>query len=230
MGRLIAILLMGILGACSAAPSAPDWPGNAAAGAFADAGPYEVRPGDRVGIRFPAYPHWNASLLVRPDGGASVPLLGDVDFAGHTLPELETSLYEGLVERVRSPRVELVLEELHRRAVYVGGEVANPGAFELSGPRASLLEALFDRGGPLEATAALDTVVISRVLDGRRRSWLVDVSMSLEGDGEPVLLIPGDVLLVPGTRIVQADRFVEQYITRMIPGSNLLAGLILAGN
>ena len=216
--------------ACSSTPNAPTWPGNALAGSAQDERPYLVQSGDEIGVRFPAYPQWNAVALVQPDGFASLPLLGSLSCRGRTLSDLEREVFQQLSERVRSPRVEIVIQNLHPRLVFVGGEVGNPGAFEIQGAGASMLEVIFARGGPLEETASMGNVIVSRIVDGDRRAWTVDALERLSGSAEPVLLLEGDVILVPGTMVVQADRFVDQYITRMIPGSNLLAGLILAGN
>lgn len=226
------MLLAVALSACRALPE-QRFPGNAAAGSAPPQGPYVVQPGDRLEIRFPAYPQWNAEMLVRPDGRANVPLLGDVEVAGRPLDEVHAAVQSALAGRIRSPSVELALREQRPRRVYVGGEVDRPGVVELGEDATTLAQAVFAAGGPLRETARLDSVVLARTgPDGQRRAWLVDLEAELSAPpgGEPARLLPGDVVFVPNTRIDQANVNVSQWIDRMIPAKTLLATLVIAGD
>ena len=231
LSRLLLVLGLALAGAsCRAVPPAPTYPGNLAAGGLRTETEYLVTPGDRLVIRYPAYPQWNTEVVVRPDGRGSVPLVGDVQFGRRPLSEVETELEASLADRVRSPQVELAVVQLHPRQVFVGGEVEVPGLVKIEGPRLTLLESIFAAGGPLTKSATLETVILSRVDEqGVRQAWTVDAASGLVGGREPVLLLPGDVVLVPNRRIDEANLFVEQYITNMIPSSNLLSSLILLG-
>ena len=222
------LLLLAALSGCRSVQPEATYPGNELAGSVA-ATSYSLKEGDVLRIRFPAYPQWDSDVVVQPDGMASVPLVGNVLFRGATIDELEQELMTSLGSRVRSPRVELAVKELHPRLVYVGGEVDSPGMVEIEGPQLTLLEAIFSRGGPLRASARLDTVVLSRTDgSGARVSWTVDALALVKGTQEAVLLLPGDVILVPNRPVNEANLFVKQFITDMIPGGgNLLASLIL---
>lgn len=222
-------MLMGFaLPACTTPPTSDPYPGNVAAGVPLGTVEYRIAPGDEITVRFPTYPQWTSDILVQPDGNASVPLLGTVRFAGTTLTELQSDLEIALTKRVRSPQVELAIKALHPRNIYVGGEVANPGLIDMGAAQMNLTQAIFARGGPVHRTAHMDNVVLSRVnAAGERNSWVVDVLGNLEGAHEPIALLPGDVVLVPNRPVAEANMFIEQYITGMIPGSNILAGLIL---
>jgi protein involved in polysaccharide export with SLBB domain/glycosyltransferase involved in cell wall biosynthesis len=222
------LLLAMAIPACTSPPTSVSYPGNAAAGAPMEIVDYRIAPGDAITVRFPTYPQWTSDVLVQPDGNASVPLLGNVRFSGKTIPALQEELEIALALRVRSPQVELAMKALHPRNVYVGGEVANPGLIDMGAANMNLTQAIFARGGPVHRTAHMDNVVLSRVgEDGLRNSWIVDVLGNFEGAQEPIALLPGDVVLVPNRPVAEANLFVDQYITRMIPGSNILAGLIL---
>lgn len=228
MRRLaVGIGLASALG-CRALPDAPEW--NVAPGAAAPPPAIDstLLAGDRFQIRFPAYPQWNEVLLVQPDGQANVPLLGLRPVAGQDLATLEAELGKQLSERVRSPRIELAIVERHPRQVFVGGEVDYPGLVDIHGPSMTLTQAVFARGGPVTSKAAMETIVLSRVSEnGERLSWTVNGRALLDGRAAPVWLHPGDVVWVPNRRIDEANLFVAQYITNMIPGGNLLSALVL---
>lgn len=226
MSRLAVVLLCA---SCASSPLAPSFPGNELAGGLIADSVYRVHDGDQLEVRFPAFPKWNVRITVQPDGSANVPLVGGMLFRGSTLAELETCLATQLTDRVKNPRVELVLTALHSRSVFVGGEVVEPGKLAVEGQQLSLLQAVFAVGGPLRKSASLSNVVLSRVdSEDVRRTWTVDLSARIEGSASPVWLVPGDVILVPPSNVVEANRLVEQYITNMVPGGNLLAGFVLA--
>lgn len=213
---------------CRSLPDAPTWDVTTKAATPPPAMDATLMAGDRFQIRFPAYPQWNEVILVQPDGQANVPLLGLRDVAGRDIGDLEARLGEELSERVRSPRIELAVVERHPRQVFVGGEVDVPGLVAIQGPSLTLTQAIFASGGPLTAKAAMETVILSRVnKQGERESWTVDGRALLNGKAAPVWLVPGDVIWVPNRRIDEANLFVAQYITNMIPGGNLLSALAI---
>ena len=215
--------------ACSSAPVAPSFPGNEIAGGLVADSVYRVHDGDQLEVRFPAFPKWNVHITVQPDGNANVPLVGSMLFRGSTLSELEAHLAKRLMGRVKSPRVELVLTSIHPRSVFVGGEVVEPGMLAIQGAQLSLLQAVFAKGGPKRSSASLSNVVLSRLdSDNMRHTWTVDLAARMEGLATPVLLVPGDVVLVPPSSVVEANRLIEQYITKMLPGGNILTGFVLA--
>ena len=86
------------------------------------------------------------TVPVRPDGRISVPLLGDVQAAGMTPLALKQSLTDGYKEYVTAPGVSVVVKEIHSRKIFVTGEVAHPGTFDLE-PRTKLMQALALAGG-----------------------------------------------------------------------------------
>lgn len=221
---LVPSLLIAFVASCTSI-DLPEYPGNQAAGLTAEQGEYRLVPGDRVAVRYPLYPQWNTELLVRPDGRLSAPLAGEVEVAGHTLGEVLEQLQSALRGRIRGANVELALVTQHKREVYVGGEVVQPGTVTAESARVTLDQALAAAGGLRADTARLDSILIVRIDSaGVRHAWRHDYAATLAGAGlgEPVLLAPGDVVLVPNTAIDQLDTWVEQHISRMIPGGGLL--------
>jgi len=230
MIRLVLLLSFALLPACYATPELPVWPGDEIRRPDEGLAPYVLHPGDSLEIRFPAYPEWNQRLTVRPDGRAAFPLVGELQVAGQSMDAVQEQLARELVSRIRSPLVELSIAELHRRAVYVGGEVDYPGEVEITGQALSLTEAVFARGGPKWKTSDPSSVILSRSgSDGLRRAWIVDLEEALYSAApvRAVMLQPGDVVLVPPSGIARSNAAIEQYVTRMIPASNLMTGFVL---
>jgi len=138
-----------------------------------------------------------SEVLIRPDGGISFPLAGDLHPAGHTTAELTTMLEQ----RVRKLEPDAVVTVMVKAAVgnrvYVIGKVTRPGDFPLSRPT-DVMQALSLAGG---ATPFADTNAI-RVLrrNGERQVSIVfhygEVERGRRLD-QNILLQSGDTVVVP---------------------------------
>jgi len=204
----------------------PRYPGDEAAGSAPETGPYRLIPGDVIDIEFPFHPEWNATGRIRPDGRFTAPFVGEVQAAGKTLDEVRGTLEKELARHIQDPQVLLDISEFGAREIFVGGEVMQPGVVTFDGRSVTLLEAIMRAGGWNKETAYLKSVIVARDLpDGRRKSWVVDLSTMLEAavPPQPVHLLNHDVVLVPNTAIDEANIFVDKYINRMIPGGPALA-------
>jgi polysaccharide export outer membrane protein len=107
---------------------------------------YAIGIGDVIDISVWKNPELSVTVPVRPDGRVSVPLLGDIQAAGMTPRALTEDLSQKFKEFVTSPSVSVVIKEIHSRKVYVTGEVATPGAYDLQ-PRTKLMQVLAMAGG-----------------------------------------------------------------------------------
>lgn len=159
---------------------------------------YAIGIGDILEISVWKNPELSTTVPVRPDGRISVPLLNDVRAAGLTPLALRQTLTEGYKEYVTAPGVSVVVKEIHSRKVFVTGEVANPGAYDLQ-PRTKLMQALALAGG-LTPYAKKKVVVLRDGRDGKTdRRYEIDISAILSGKrpGDNLLLQPGDTVIVP---------------------------------
>ena len=158
---------------------------------------------------------------VTPAGKISLPVLGSVFVQGLTLSELQVELNERYQEEIFGIEVMPVLWERAPRYVYVLGEVATPGRFELTGPT-TLLQAI-SLAGSWNVGANLEQIVVFR----RDDDWslmatMVDVHRALFGKqpcppGE-IWLDDSDVIIVPKSPILAADDFIDLVFTRGIYG------------
>lgn len=159
---------------------------------------YAIGIGDILEISVWKNPELSTTVPVRPDGRISVPLLNDIKAAGMTPLALRQLLTEGYKEYVTAPGVSVVVKEIHSRKVFVTGEVATPGAYDLQ-PRTKLMQALALAGG-LTPYAKKKVVVLRDGRDGRTdRRYEIDISAILSGKrpGDNLLLQPGDTVIVP---------------------------------
>ncbi|MDP1553872.1 MAG: SLBB domain-containing protein, partial [Hyphomonas sp.] len=102
--------------------------------------------------------------------------------------------------------------------VFVGGEVATPGMFDLPG-QIDPLQAIVMAGGLTRDAQASNVLLIRRLPGGEVRSALIDVRAGLSDPGKAdwLPLRRFDVIYVPRSRIAEQNQFVAQYIRDALP-------------
>jgi polysaccharide biosynthesis/export protein len=173
-----------------ARPDAPRSGGTAAVAAD-----YKLAIGDKLRVEVYKDPQLSQSLQVRPDGKITLPLVGDVNAAGLTSLELRDQLATSLREYVTNPVVTVIVVETVPPLVYIMGEVANPGSIPLNGPM-SVLQALAMAGGFREFANTKDIRVLRRASRGVQ-TIAFNYKNAVKGEGTPVMLQPGDTVIVP---------------------------------
>lgn len=136
-------------------------------------------------------------VLVRPDGGISFPLVGNVQAAGRTTEEIRTELTERLRKFIPDPVVAVSVIKLSGYKIYVIGKVNRPGEFVI-GRYVDVLQALSMAGG-LTPFAEEKAIKVLRKQDGRDVVLLFDYSQLRKGRGleQNVQLLSGDTVVVP---------------------------------
>ena len=159
--------------------------------------PYRIQPGDVLMVSVWKEQDLMSEVLVRPDGGMSFPLVGDVRASGRTIDELRTLVDERLGKFIPDPAVTIAVKQIGGNRIYVLGKVNRPGEFSFSQP-IDVMQALSLAGGAT-SFAALDDIQILRREQGKqtaRRFRYSDVERgrSLE---QNILLKSGDTVVVP---------------------------------
>jgi polysaccharide export outer membrane protein len=164
----------------------------------------------------------NRLAVVTPEGTISLPVLGSVPAQGLTLTELQHELNERY-RQAGFEGIEVIPSLIERapRYMYVLGEVAEPGRFEMTGPT-TLLQALAMAGSWNVGAHLKQVVIFRRGDDWRLMATMVDVHKALFGDdpcpwGE-IWLSDSDVIIVPKSPILAADDFIDLVFTRGIYG------------
>jgi polysaccharide export outer membrane protein len=158
---------------------------------------YEVQPGDLLHISVWKEPDLDQDVLVRPDGGVSFPLAGDMRATGKTVEELRSELTERLARFIPDLFVTVAVREVNGNKIYVIGQVNRPGEFVVN-PRVDVMQALTLAGGGTEFAKMNDIFVLRRELD-RQRTLPFDFNGVVNGKRleQNVLLQAGDVVVVP---------------------------------
>jgi polysaccharide export outer membrane protein len=170
---------------------------------------------------------------VAPDGAIALPAVGSVSVVGLTLDELKAEL-SGRYQQagVGGIEVQPVLQQRAPRHVFVLGEVRSPGRHTLEGPT-TVMQAISLAGGVTSAAGAnLQQVVIFR----RTHDWgmiatMVDLHDPIIKGAGPCSTVcdlwvaDADLIIVPKTRILVFDEFVELVFTRGIYGVIPLQGV-----
>ncbi|HYG63918.1 MAG TPA: polysaccharide biosynthesis/export family protein [Thermoanaerobaculia bacterium] len=159
---------------------------------------YAIGIGDVVEISVWKNPDLTTTVPVRPDGRISVPLLGDLQAAGMTPLALRQTITDRYKEFVTAPGVSVVIKEINSRKVFVTGEVATPGAYDLP-PRAKLMQLLAMAGGLTPYAKGRVVVLRDRDGDGKDRRYEIQLDTIISGrkPGDNLVLQPGDTLVVP---------------------------------
>lgn len=155
---------------------------------------YTLGPGDVVDVVVVGEPSLTVTVTVRPDGRISYPMLGEMEVTGLKPEELAERIRQGLVRYIRQPLVSVSVRDARARPfVYLLGQVARPGAYEVQRGW-TVVQAIASAGG---VTARADL----------RHAQLVRQNQVLSVDLERVLLRgeaqqapalePGDVVVIP---------------------------------
>ena len=194
--RSVAVILLAACGLAAACTSATPAPAKPAAPAAAETGTYQIGVGDLLHITVWKNPDLESTVPVRPDGHITVPLVGDVRVAGLRPEELQRTLTKAFERYVAAPSVSVVVKEIRATQVFVTGEVANPGAYDLQ-PRTKLMQALAMAGG-LTAFAKGRVIVLRDTGSGDTR---MEIRLSAITSGsrpmDNVVLQAGDTIVVP---------------------------------
>ncbi len=125
-------------------------------------GEYVIGRGDLLEISVWDNTAVSRTVLVRPDGRISIPLLQDIQAAGLTSMQLREYLERALAQYIERPAVTVIVSEVHSYQVSVVGQVKTPGRFQLT-DHATVLDALAMAGGLTEFADRGRITVLRRV-------------------------------------------------------------------
>jgi polysaccharide export outer membrane protein len=129
---------------------------------------YRLGAGDEVRVLIPGLTGadaTNATYVINDRGQLSLPLLGDVDAGGQTVPELQQSIAIQLTRRQLLNAPTVSVQPVRLRPVYILGEVKTPGEYQYRAGM-SVLAAISAAGG-YTFRAQQDAVEITRTVNGR---------------------------------------------------------------
>src|SRR5581483_8139735 len=108
---------------------------------------YQIGPGDTLQISVWKEPDVTVpSVVVRPDGRITVPLIKEVAVAGMTPRQAEKVITAGLSAYVRDANVTVVVSQINSKRVYVIGAVRKEGTLPYTYGM-TVMQALSEAGG-----------------------------------------------------------------------------------
>lgn len=178
---------------------------------------YRFFPGDEVEVTVFSAPELSRTATIGPDGRLALPLIGAVRAADLTAEELRDALVSAYAVHLRMPELTVTPRSYASRQVFVGGEVARPGIYEMPA-NMDALQAVALAGGFLPSAHRRDVLVLSRTT-GVTTVTEVDLSMRAMRNGLPDArpLQRYDVVYVPRSRISQVNLFMQQYVRDALP-------------
>jgi polysaccharide export outer membrane protein len=164
---------------------------------FAETANYFLQPGDVLSVSVWKEVDLQQSVLVRPDGGVSFPLVGDIQASGKTVEDVRKIITRKLAKLIPDVQVSVALQELNGNLIYVVGKVNRPGVFPFS-RNVDVLQALGMAGGAT-AFAALNDIKVLRRTSGQLKSIQFRYGDLEKGKNlqQNIILQSGDTVLVP---------------------------------
>jgi polysaccharide export outer membrane protein len=159
---------------------------------------YQIGAGDVLEINVWKEPDASVrSVVVRPDGRISMPLLKEVEVVGLTPIQLERLITERLESIINSPDVTIVVTGINSKKVYVQGKVKKEGPIPYT-YRMTVMQALSEAGG-LTDYAKKKAIYILRTENGKEFKLPFDYAAVLKGQRMElnIQLVSGDMIVVP---------------------------------
>jgi polysaccharide biosynthesis/export protein len=163
-------------------------------------GAMTIGPGDLIDLTVFHVPELVLKIRVDSNGFVSLPLLGDIKFAGMTVRDAQQLIARELVQRqlVLKPEVSLFIEEYATQGITVYGEVNTPGIYPLMGPH-RLFDAISAAGG-LSPNAGHIVTILRKEPQGRVQ--VIDLSGNQNEEQTNVEIHPRDTIVVSKAGVV----------------------------
>ena len=158
---------------------------------------YRIGPEDVLHISVWKEKDLDRKVLVRPDGGISFPLVGDIQVSGRTPLEVQDEIRSRLQRYVPDAEVTVSADKISGYTVFVLGEVNKPGQFTL-GRYVDVVQALTLAGGTTPYASERNMKILRRQ-DGREVTYSFDFRDIKRGRNlkQNIILQSGDVVVVP---------------------------------
>jgi len=158
---------------------------------------YKIQPGDVLQISIWHEPDLLSSVLVRPDGGISFPLVGEVQAAGKTVEELRELVTTRVTKYIPDPVITIDITALSGNRIYVIGKVQRPGEFPVN-RYVDIVQALSMAGG-MNPFASANNIKVLRRENGKLFAIPFRYGDIEKGENlyQDIILKSGDIIMVP---------------------------------
>ncbi len=156
-------------------------------------GEYRMGPEDVVQVWVWKEPDLSTTVVVRPDGRLSLPLIGELDAKGKTATELQGEIRMKLATYLSDPVVTVIVKEINSPKISVLGKVRRPDVYKIR-QKTTVLDAIAMAGGFTDY-AKRDKVLIIR--NSATRPQRIEINLKHpDEDPGPFYLQPSDTVYV----------------------------------
>lgn len=189
-----------------------------------------TNPATRGSIVTPTSPQ-QQTYTVTPEGYINFPVLGMIYVEGLTVDQLRDKLVAEISKVAKDPIVTVNLVSFF---VNVGGEVARPGHYGVSGPRQTIIDAL-TRAGDLTQYGRRDNVLLVREEDGKLKHVRLNLNSAELMSSPYYFLKQNDYIYVEPNDIRKDNAEYSQYnsyklsvVSTIVSGCASVISLIIA--
>jgi polysaccharide export outer membrane protein len=159
---------------------------------------YRLGPGDSIKVQVYQSPDLTLEARVSESGIINYPLVGRINIGGLTVPEAETRIAQALKKGkiLKSPQVNINIQQVRGSQVAVLGQVAKPGRFPLEAMNVRVSDMIAAAGGI--TPQGDDVVVVSGVRNRKPYRKTIDTAQLFSGKGgeHDILVAPGDTVFI----------------------------------
>lgn len=158
---------------------------------------YKIGPEDVLEVSVWKEEELQREVLVRPDGGISFPLAGDVQVEGKTPLEVEQEITTRVQKYIPEAVVTVSVKKVSGYTIFVNGKVKQPGKFVV-GRYMDVMQAITLAGG-LDTFADEDKIKVIRRQNGKQVVHQFKYNEVKKGNNldQNIILQSGDVVVVP---------------------------------
>lgn len=197
----VAVNMLMLLGGCTKTfPMLPPSMGVPPSTTSPDNYRYLIGPGDSLNIFVWRNPEVSMTVVVRPDGMITTPLVEDLPVSGKTPTHVAREIEKSLSRFIKDPMVTVMMTGFvgpYSEQIRVVGEAAKPQALPYR-QRMTLLDVMIAVGGTTTYAAGNNATIV-RMVDGTQKQFTVHID-DLIKDGDitaNVDMLPGDTLIIP---------------------------------
>lgn len=159
---------------------------------------YVVGDSDVLRITVWKEPDLSQTVIVRPDGNITLPLIKDIQVTGLTPERLERLVTDKLKAYLNNPQVAVTVQEIRSRRTFITGEIIRPGTYPLLAPT-TVLQLIAQAGGFTPFAKRGKIFVMRQQADGRQMKLSFDYPKVTRGEHpeQNLVLRSGDTVVVP---------------------------------
>jgi polysaccharide export outer membrane protein len=191
----IGLVLATVLTACGTTGRYPQAPAVASSSGHV----YKIAPLDVMAIAVWPQADLSGRVTVRPDGRISLPLIEDMQAAGHTPVELARDIEKRLSLYVQNPAVTVQMQGAagaSAEQVRVIGEAAKPQAIACR-QNMTLLDLMIQVGGLTDFADGNSAVLVRGAEQGTKYGLRLKDLLKRGDMSANIEVVPGDIIIVP---------------------------------